>query len=56
MWILRWWQISLLSDPHPPDYLRTNVPVQKFEEFHQAYGVEEGDGMYLAPEDRLLGW
>lgn len=47
---------QLLSDPHPLDYLRTNVPVQQFEEFYQAYGVEEGDGMYLAPEDRLLVW
>ncbi len=46
----------LLQDPHPLDYLRTNVPVQQFEEFYETYDVREGDRMYLAPEDRLLIW
>lgn len=46
----------LLTDSHPLNYLRTNVPVQQFEEFYQTYDVKEGDGMYLAPEDRLLVW
>ena len=47
---------QLYTDSHPLDYLRTNVPVQQFEEFYKAYDVKEGDGMYLAPEDRLLVW
>ena len=46
----------LLTDSHPLNYLRTNVPVQQFEEFYQTYDVKEGDGMYLAPKDRLLVW
>lgn len=46
----------LLTDVHAPNYLRTNVDVQQFEEFYQTYGVEPGDGMYLAPEDRLSVW
>ena len=37
-------------------YARTNVPVQQFDEFYEAYDVKEGDAMYLAPEDRLLIW
>ena len=46
----------LTQDEHPLDYLRTNVPVQQFEEFYKTYDVEKGDGMYLAPKDRLLIW
>ena len=46
----------LLQDEHPLDYSRTNVPVQQFEEFYETYHVQEGDNMYLAPEDRLLIW
>ena len=47
---------QLTQDPHPLNFLRTNVPVQQFEEFYETYGVKEGDDMYLAPEDRLLIW
>ena len=25
-------------------------------EFYETYGVKEGDGMYLAPEDRVVIW
>ena len=44
------------DDPHPLAYLRTNVVVQQFDEFMETYDVKEGDGMYLAPEDRILIW
>lgn len=44
------------TDPHPPCYLRTNITVQQFQEFYDTYGVKEGDGMYLAPEERLTVW
>ncbi|MDD3411338.1 MAG: M13 family metallopeptidase, partial [Eubacteriales bacterium] len=47
----------LLSlEVHAPGYLRTNVTSQQFEEFYTAFGVQEGDGMYLAPEARLSVW
>ncbi len=46
----------LTTDPHPLSYLRTNVTVQQFEEFYDTFGVKEDDGMYLAPEDRILVW
>ena len=45
-----------LHDTHAPDYLRVNVGVQQFEEFYTTYGIEAGDGMYLAPEERLSVW
>ena len=47
---------QLMSDEHPLGFLRTNVTVQQFDEFLETYDVQEGDGMYLAPEDRILVW
>jgi putative endopeptidase len=32
------------------------VTLQQFDEFLDTYGIKEGDGMYLAPEDRILVW
>ena len=46
----------MLCDPHPIDYLRVNMVLQQFDEFLDFYGISEGDGMYLAPEDRILIW
>ena len=44
------------GDPHPSAYLDVNVAVQQFDEFYDAYGVKEGDGMYLAPNKRFALW
>lgn len=45
-----------IYDPHPPEYLRANVTLQQFDEFLETYDIREGDGMYLAPEDRIIIW
>lgn len=47
---------SLKNDSHPLDYLRVNVVVQQFDEFRDTYDVREGDGMFLASEDRIFVW
>lgn len=47
---------ALLSDPHPLEYIRVNTTLQQFDEFLDFYGIKEGDGMYLAPEDRVKIW
>ena len=47
---------SASYDVHPLDYLRVNVTVAQFEEFYEAFGIQEGDGMYIAPEDRVKIW
>ena len=47
---------GLMQDPHPLHYLRVNATVQQFQQFHDAYDIHEGDGMYLAPENRVLVW
>ncbi len=44
------------QDDHPLNYLRTNVTVQQYDEFYEAFDVKEGDGMYLAPEERVAVW
>jgi putative endopeptidase len=42
----------LTVDPHSPTDARARV-ARNLEEFHEAFGVEEGDGMWLAPEERV---
>ena len=46
----------LSSDEHPPNCARVNMTVQQFQEFMDAFGVSEDDGMYLSPEDRVAIW
>ena len=46
----------LINDVHAPAHLRTNGTVQQLDEFYDAFGVEPGDGMYLAPDQRLKVW
>ena len=45
-----------INDVHPLPYLRINATLQQFDEFLDFYGITEGDGMYLAPEDRVCIW
>ena len=47
---------SKSPDIHPLNYLRINTVLQQFDEFLDFYGIKEGDGMYLAPEDRVNIW
>ena len=47
---------ALISDMHPLSYLRINCTLQQFDEFLDFYGITEGDGMYLAPADRVIIW
>ena len=48
--------LQLSADTHPLNYLRINIVLQHFDEFLNLYGIHEGDGMYLAPEDRVDIW
>ena len=43
-----------INDTHPMCYLRINATLQQYDEFLDYYGITEGDGMYLAPEDRRI--
>lgn len=42
----------LATDPHSPPEFRANV-VRNLEEFHTAFAVAEGDGLWLAAEERV---
>ncbi len=45
----------LAIDPHSPMDLRANI-VRNLYEFHDAFGVEPGDGLWLDPQDRVRIW
>ncbi|MEN9523842.1 MAG: hypothetical protein RL065_2219 [Bacteroidota bacterium] len=49
-------RMAIKTDPHSPAMFRVNVPLMNFEAFYQAFGVKEGDKMYLKPEDRAKIW
>jgi len=42
----------LQIDPHAPMDQRANI-VRNVDEFHEAFGTVEGDGMWLAPQERV---
>ncbi|MBQ8962564.1 MAG: M13 family metallopeptidase [Clostridia bacterium] len=44
------------QDTHPMRYLRVNATLAQFDEFIDFYGIQPGDGMYVAPEDRVAVW
>ncbi|MCA8902681.1 MAG: M13 family metallopeptidase, partial [Hyphomonas sp.] len=47
---------QLLTDPHSPPYYRVNGVVRNLNEWYEAFGVEPGDALYLAPEERVRIW
>lgn len=49
-------QSILGGDTHPSAYLDANGSMQMCDEFYEIYDVQEGDGMYLAPDDRIVLW
>lgn len=44
------------SDEHAPKKLRVNKVLQNFEEFYRTYKINENDGMYVAPKNRIKIW
>jgi predicted metalloendopeptidase len=47
---------QLLTNPHSPGRYRATVPLKNMPEFYAAFDVKPGDGMYLAPEQRVKVW
>lgn len=43
-----------LIDPHATGRARTHVPLQNIPEFYEAFSVGKNDGMYVAPERRVV--
>ncbi|MDB5748663.1 MAG: peptidase [Massilia sp.] len=48
--------VQVKTDPHSPGQFRANGTVMNHPAFYEAFGVKEGDKMYLAPKDRVKIW
>jgi putative endopeptidase len=46
----------LMLDVHSPGRARVNAVVSSMDAFYEAFDIQEGDGMYVAPEDRVGIW
>ena len=49
-------QLLLQRDVHGPAKLRANLQVKNLDEFYTTFNVQDGDGMYIAPEKRIAIW
>lgn len=47
---------AVATDHHPPNAYRTTAPLRHLEAFHAAFGIQPGDPMWLAPEQRVSAW
>ncbi len=48
--------VQVKTDPHSPGQFRANGTMRNQPGFYEAFGVKEGDKMYLAPKDRVTIW
>ena len=48
--------LQVKTDPHSPTQFRANGTVRNQPGFYEAFGVKEGDKMYLSPKDRVSIW
>jgi putative endopeptidase len=46
----------IATDPHSPAEFRSNQVAKNLDAFHAAYSTQEGDGMWLAPQERVTIW
>lgn len=44
------------NDVHSASKIRVNRTIMNFPQFYDTYGIKPGDGMYVAPEDRVSIW
>jgi predicted metalloendopeptidase len=47
---------QIKTDPHSPGQFRANGTMRNQPGFYEAFGVKEGDPMYLAPDQRVIIW
>ena len=47
---------QLAYDEHSPEVIRVNAILSTLDCFYDVYDVKEGDGMYIAPENRISRW
>jgi predicted metalloendopeptidase len=44
------------TDPHSPSTVRGTMPLRNMDAFYEAFDIQPGDPMYLAPEERIVIW
>ena len=44
------------TDSHSPGMYRAYVPLQNIDAWYDAFAIEEGDAMYVKPEERVRIW
>ncbi|MFD2517617.1 M13 family metallopeptidase [Salinimicrobium flavum] len=44
------------TDPHSPGEYRAYVPLQNIDAFYEAFNIQQGDPMYVKPENRVKIW
>jgi putative endopeptidase len=47
---------QILTDPHSPALYRCNGTVRNMDTWYAAFNVQPGDGLYLAPDQRVTVW
>ncbi|WP_370264839.1 M13 family metallopeptidase [Asaia sp. W19] len=45
-----------VTDPHSAPEARVNIPMHNIDAWYDAFGVKQGDALYLAPKDRVKIW
>ncbi len=48
--------VQVKTDPHSPGQFRSNGTLVNQPGFYEAFGVKEGDKMYVKPEERVIIW
>ena len=48
--------VQVKTDPHSPGQFRANGTLKNQPGYYEAFGVKQGDKMYLAPKDRVIIW
>ena len=44
------------EDVHSPGHIRINSVVQHIDDWYELFDIQEGDALYLAPENRITIW
>jgi putative endopeptidase len=47
---------QITTNPHSPAQYRVNGVVRNMDAWYEAFGVTEGDALYLPPEERVQIW
>jgi putative endopeptidase len=47
---------QVMSDPHSPPKFRVNGVVRNMDAWYAAFNVQPGEGLYLAPDERVRIW